>query len=139
MSDTSNSTTLPKIIAVDFDGTCVEHEFPNVGQDVPHADRVLRRLAANGCKLILWTMRSDSDEGKPLTDAVKWFKDKNIPLFGINENPSQKNWTQSPKAYAALYIDDAALGCPLKPSPKTGNRPIVDWEQVEGVLFGGKK
>jgi hypothetical protein len=126
----------PMIIAVDFDGTCVEHEYPKVGADVPGAVQVLRRLRANGHKLILWTMRSDSDEHTPLTDAVNWFKSHSIELFGVNNNPTQHGWTQSPKAYAQIYIDDAALGCPLRQSPKMGNRPIVDWEKVAAYFWG---
>lgn len=121
------------IIAVDFDGTCVEHDYPRVGRDVPGAVKVLKRLVANGHKLILWTMRSDSDDEKPLTDADNWFASKGIPLYGINANPSQ-NWSQSPKAYANLYIDDAALGCPMRPSPTMGAREMVDWEAVEKWL-----
>jgi len=48
-----------------------------------------------------------------LDDAVNWFKENDIPLYGINENPTQKNWTNSQKAYGHLYIDDCALGCPM--------------------------
>ena len=123
------------IFAIDFDGTCVEHEYPKVGADVPGAVRVLRQLRANGHKLILWTMRSDSDDEKPLTDAVNWFKSHNIELYGVNSNPSQGGWTQSPKAYAQVYIDDAALGCPLKKSAVMGNRPVVDWDEVSELLY----
>lgn len=51
-----------------------------------------------------------------LQDAIDWFKKYDIPLFGVNEkkNPTQKDWTSSPKPYAHIYIDDAALGVPLK-------------------------
>jgi len=118
-----------KLIALDFDGTCVTHEFPDIGKDVPYCFEVLKRLEANGVGIILWTMRS----GQYLTDAVDWFKQKNIPLWGINGNPAQKSWTQSPKCYAPIYIDDAALGCPLRPS-YSGGRPMVDWWQIEKIL-----
>lgn len=118
-----------KILAVDFDGTVVRHEYPEVGPDVPHAQKVLRQLVANDVKLILWTMRS----GMYLVDAVDWFRDRDIPLYGINSNPEQGSWTASPKAYAHLYIDDAALGCPLLPCP-VGGRPYVDWWAVEAYL-----
>lgn len=120
---------LPKTIAVDFDGTCVTHEYPDVGREIGAAP-VLRLLASRGVRLVLWTMRS----GKPLQDAVDWFKDHDIPLFGVNENPEQKSWTASPKAYAQLYIDDAALGCPLKPGIE-GGRPYVDWVAVRNLLL----
>lgn len=118
-----------KIVAVDFDGTCVTHEYPDVGKDVPFAFEVLKRLEMNGVKIILWTMRS----GEKLQDAVDWFASKHIELWGINENPTQKEWTQSPKCYAPIYIDDAALGCPLIPS-YNGGRLMVDWKQIEKLL-----
>lgn len=119
-----------KTIAVDFDGTVVVHEYPDVGKDAPYALEVLKRLEANGVRLILWTMR----HGKELQDAVDWFERKGIPLFAVNENPEQKGWTESPKAYAQAYIDDAAIGCPLVESPVPGTRPIVDWKAVEIIL-----
>lgn len=117
-----------RIIAVDFDGTCVTHEYPKVGRFIG-AQGVLRDLAKGGNLLILWTMRS----GQPLADAVAWFEENGIPLYGINENPAQKEWTQSPKAYAHLYIDDAALGIPLRDG-FPGERPFVDWEAVRLLL-----
>lgn len=118
-----------KCIAVDFDGTVVEHMYPKVGQDVPHAERVLKRLVPE-YNIILFTMRS----GNELNEAVLWFVNKDIPLFGINVNPTQKNWTASPKAFAQIYIDDAALGCPLQDSVETSHK-CVDWLIVEKMLF----
>jgi hypothetical protein len=85
----------------------------------------------SGHKLILNTMRS----GDELADAVQWFIDNDIPLYGVNENPSQKSWTSSPKVYAHLYIDDAALGCLLKMDPAVSDRPFVNWEAVEEHLM----
>ena len=114
-------------IAVDFDGTCVTHEYPNVGRDIG-AVPVLKKLVDAGHKLILNTMRS----GDELEDAIQWFNDNDIPLFGINENPTQKSWTASPKVYAHIYIDDAALGCPLKTNRNSTS--FVDWKEVEKRL-----
>lgn len=126
------------IIAVDFDGTVVEHEYPLVGPDVPHAVETLRKLVAAGHKIILYTMRSH----KELQDAVDWYAKHQIPLFGINENPDQGSWTSSQKVYAQIYIDDAALGVPLEyykyDKDKNGlvrmNRPYVDWYDVGELL-----
>jgi len=109
------------IICVDFDGTCVEHRYPDVGKDVPYAVTILKQVAREH-KIILYTMRS----GEELEDAVQWFKNHDIPLYGVNENPTQSRWTSSPKIYGQLYIDDAAAGCPLMPSTTT-NRPMVNW------------
>lgn len=126
----------PVIIAVDFDGTCVTHAYPEVGAEIG-APPVLKKLVANGAKLILWTMRSKgrTDGSDPLQDAIDWFKMHEIELHGVNENPGQKSWTQSPKAYAQLYIDDAALGAPLKTDAALSERPFVDWSKVEEMLF----
>lgn len=134
------------VIAIDFDGTCVTHEFPQVGKDIGAAP-ILKRLTDNGHQLILFTMRSNrinsGDTGDPniqditgmfLDDAIKWFKDNDIPLYGIQTNPTQHNWTTSPKAYAELYIDDAALGCPLISDKNISKRPFVNWECVEILL-----
>lgn len=127
-------------ICVDFDGTCVSHEFPKVGKDIG-AVPVLKELVANGHQLILFTMRSNKHDntkgsdcipevhhGNFLDDALNWFKENEIPLFGVNINPEQTEWTTSPKAYGQLYIDDAALGAPLKytrcPNLKLRKSPV---------------
>lgn len=54
------------IIAVDFDGTCVKHRYPMVGEDVDGAVSVLKELVRKGHKIILYTMRS----GDTLDDAI---------------------------------------------------------------------
>lgn len=127
-------------IAIDFDGTCVTHMYPKVGADVG-AVPVLKDLIKAGHKLILFTMRSEKPGISPITnkmedgglkDAVKWFAMNGIILHGIQTDPTQASWTSSPKCYAQLYIDDAALGCPLiKP---TFGRPYVDWKKVRTQL-----
>lgn len=121
---------LPDLIAVDFDGTCVTHDYPIVGYDIGAAP-VLRELVERGVKLILWTMRS----GEPLQDAIDWFEENRIPLFGVNSNPTQHTWTTSPKAYAKLYIDDAALGAPLTFDKRLSERPFINWTRVREMLL----
>jgi len=118
-------------LCVDFDGTCVTHDYPRVGKDIG-AVPVLKRLVKEGHQLILWTMRS----GKELNDAIEWFKDNDIELYGIQENPTQKSWTSSPKAYAQIYIDDAALGAPLLMDSSMSNREFINWKVVEQMFFG---
>ena len=132
-------------ICIDFDGTCVTHEFPSIGKDIG-AIPVLKELVKNNHKLILFTMRSNmkdvksldynihSQSGNYLDEAVQWFKNNKIPLYGINVNPDQITWTESPKAYGQLYIDDAALGIPLKYNINISERPFVDWEEVYKLL-----
>ena len=112
-------------IAVDFDGTCVTHDYPRIGKEIG-ATKVLKRLVEAGHKLILNTMRS----GKELQDAIHWFNTNGIELYGVNENPTQKRWTTSPKVYANMYIDDAAFGCPLRNVPDFSDRPFVDWDSI---------
>ena len=112
-------------IAIDFDGTCVTHEYPEIGRDLG-ATTTLKTLVDNGHKLILLTMRS----GKTLEDAKHWFEERGIILYGVNVNPSQKRWTESPKVYANLYIDDANLGTPLIKNSIASDRPYVDWKLV---------
>lgn len=118
-----------KIVAVDFDGTCVFHEYPKIGADVPNAVHVLKRLNENKVKIILWTIRS----GEHLEAAVKWFAARGIELWAVNKNPQQRFWSKSPKAYAPVYIDDAALGCPVIIPPDT-SRPFADWFAIEKRL-----
>lgn len=116
-------------ICIDFDGTCVTHDYPNIGKDIG-ARPVLAQLVADGHQLILWTMRS----GEKLNEAVAWFQERNIPLYGIQTNPTQQKWTASPKAYGHMYIDDAAFGCPLIEDKNLSDRPFVDWEAVKAYF-----
>lgn len=117
------------VLAIDFDGTAVTHDYPRVGKDIGSAP-VLKELVQNGNQLILWTMRS----GKELEDAVNWFAENDIPLYGVQRNPSQDTWTNSPKCYAQIYIDDAALGCPLTFDEALSDRTFVDWTEVREIL-----
>ena len=137
-------------ICIDFDGTCVTHNFPKVGKDIG-AVPVLQELVAKGHRLILFTMRSNrKTKGKThhesiqdvtgdfLDDAIKWFEDNNIQLYGVQTNPTQKHWTTSPKAYGHIYIDDAALGIPLTYDERISDRPFVNWNGVRKLLINQK-
>ncbi len=117
-------------ICVDFDGTMVDHRYPDIGEPVPGAATWLQRLQRHGAKIILFTMRSNRAEGMNLLrDAVLYMETNGIKLFGINRNPDQDAWTSSPKAYGDVYVDDSAFGCPLI-QPKGFARPCVDWKKV---------
>ena len=121
-------------IVVDFDGTVVKHCYPAVGEDIGAAS-VLRKLVKNGHRLLLNTMRSRKSEGvDTLQPAIDWFAANDIPLFGINENPTQKEWTSSPKVYGNIYIDDAALGAPLT-QDESSSMPYIDWAVAAVQLF----
>lgn len=112
-------------ICIDFDGTCTTHEYPIIGAEIGAAP-VLKKLTDKGHKLILFTMRS----GKELKEAYDWFVAHGIPVYGVQSNPTQILWTQSPKAYGQLYIDDAALGCPLS------KKPLKLTEEIDKLIFG---
>lgn len=116
------------VIAVDFDGTVVTHDYPRIGEDAGAAP-VLKELTDNGCRLILLTMRS----GKLLDEAVEWFRRRGLPLYAVNANPRQHAWSSSPKIYADLYIDDSNLGCPLK-FIDGEKRPVADWTRIREQL-----
>ena len=115
------------IVCCDFDGTVCTHEYPNVGKDIG-AVPVLKALVENGHKIICCTMRGPGT--KEEADAKAWFKQNGIPLYGFNENPDQASWSQSRKVYGHIYIDDAALGCPLCYPRDNSTRPFVDWYDV---------
>ena len=126
------------VIAIDFDGTCVTHMFPNIGHDIG-AVSTLKKLADKGYKLMLWTMRSHTliNGIDTLKEAIDWFDSNQIPLWGINENPTQKKtgWSHSNKQHATIYIDDAALGAPLIYNPELSPRSYIDWKTVENELI----
>ena len=117
------------VIAIDFDGTCVTNDYPYIGKGIG-AVPVLKKIVEKGHRIILYTMR----ENERLKDAEQWFESNNIPLWGINNNPAQERWSSSSKIYAHLYIDDAALGVPLKLNKKISDTYFVDWEKVENFL-----
>jgi len=119
-------------IAVDFDGTIVEHKFPDIGKPVPGAFEWMRRWQEHGATLILWTMRS----GLYLDAAVEYCTRAGIQFDAVNEGVGDRAWTESPKAYANIYIDDAAFGCPLIESQEMGARKMVDWDVVGPSVLG---
>lgn len=120
------------VIAVDFDGTCVTHMYPAVGEDIG-AEIVLPKLVEKGYRLILYTMRSD----EKVEEALKWFEKYEIPIWAVNENPTQKNWTASTKVYANFYIDDAAVGIALtkRDSNDPKERPFVNWYTTVMIML----
>lgn len=122
------------IIAVDFDGTIVDHKYPKIGDNNEGAIECLQMLQEKYCaKLILYTMRS----GNELTDAVRYCKDKGIVFWGINDNPTQNMWTSSPKVYAHFYIDDASIMVPSILG--ASGRNMVDWKKIKRFFINNLK
>lgn len=99
-------------IAVDFDGTIVEHKYPEIGQERPFATATLRQLIADGHKLILWSVR----EGELLRAAVKWCEERGVRFYAVNadldEDAADHQGTKhfSRKIKAHLFIDDRNVG-----------------------------
>ena len=126
------------IIAVDFDGTIVTHKYPDIGELVPYAKQVINKLVNNGHKVFLWTMRCHKKDRDVLGEASQFLKDNNIKIELLNKSPVQ--FSDSPKQYANIYIDDAAIGIPLIEYKRN---MVVDWLAVfnmlvnEGVLPSG--
>ena len=122
------------IIAIDGDGTCWTSDWPSMGKDIGAAP-ILKKLVKNGHKLMLWTMRGSRPGYNTLDDAVNWFKKNDVELWGINENPEQSSMHfNGHKQFADLYIDDAALGAPLKTDKAFHPRLFIDWEKVDKML-----
>ena len=95
------------IIAVDFDGTIVEHRFPKIGKPIPFAFDVLKQLQHENHILILWTVR----EGKFLQDAVNFCAENGLYFFAHNDNfPDEERNTTPRKLNADLFIDDRNFG-----------------------------
>lgn len=98
------------IIAIDFDGTIVEHKYPSIGTELPFAMDTLIKLKEEGHRLILWTVR----EGKLLDEAVEFCRERGLEFYAINrdypEEEKGRNNHYSRKLKVDLWIDDRNLG-----------------------------
>ncbi len=110
------------IIAVDFDGTIVEHEYPRIGKEIPFAVETLKLLQKDGHQLILWTFRS----GKQLEEAVEFCRAKGVEFYAVNSSyPEEKyDLSLSRKIHADLFIDDRNLG------------GLMDWGTTYQLITG---
>ncbi len=112
------------IIAVDFDGTIVTHEYPRIGKERPFAIQTLRRIQEEGeHQIILWTVR----EGELLKEAVDFCHDRGLDFYAINSNyPEEAPEHNAPrKLVADLWIDDRNLG------------GIPDWGVIYQMIKSG--
>ena len=113
------------IIAVDFDGTIVTHEYPKIGKPIPFAIDTLIRLQEERHRIILWTAR----EGKLLEDAVEYCKKNGLELYAVNSNyPEEQVLTEAlkpRKLTVDLFIDDRNLG------------GIPDWGVIYQMIHNG--
>ena len=131
-------------IAVDFDGTIVEHKYPEIGKPVPFALEILRKLREEEHhKLILWTMR----EGSLLQDAVDYCEKNGVYFYACNKNyPEEDMQNGSPRKIGVdLFIDDRNIGGLLNweliyKIIKSGSNTVSDFDRMENTLrFQTKK
>lgn len=98
------------VIAVDFDGTIVEHKYPKIGKEIPFAIATLKRLQAEHHLLILWTVR----KGRLLEDAVEFCRERGLEFYAVNANHPDEQpaalSTSCRKVRADMYIDDCNVG-----------------------------
>lgn len=113
-------------IAVDFDGTLVNHEFPKIGKEKPFAFDVLRMLQQEGHTLILWTVR----EGVLLDEAVAFCKSKGVTFYAVNSNYPEGSYPNAPvsrKIDADVFIDDSNVG------------GLPEWMEIYSTISKGKR
>ncbi|GAB6011089.1 BT0820 family HAD-type phosphatase [Viscerimonas tarda] len=109
------------IIAVDFDGTIVEHEYPKIGRAIPFAIETLLKLQQDRHRLLLWTVR----EGDLLQEAVNYCEKKGLKFYAANKNyPEEDVAAAARKLNADLYIDDRTPG------------GLPDWGVIYHIIKG---
>jgi hypothetical protein len=135
-------------IAVDFDGTIVEHKFPAIGKTIPFAFETLRELNKRGHRLLLWTYR----HGETLDAAVEFCKQNGVEFYAINASYPEEKFdpaTASRKLDCDMFIDDRNVGgllgwgevFRLIHPEESGERPMKESKASGGLLgklFGGK-
>lgn len=100
------------IIAVDFDGTLVTDQFPEIGKKVEEIFGICHAAKADGHLLILWTCREDAPHRAHLTEAVEFCRAHGLEFDSVNENLPDSPYNhlgKSRKVYADYYIDDKAV------------------------------
>ncbi|EFA45499.1 hypothetical protein HMPREF0645_0090 [Hallella bergensis DSM 17361] len=109
-------------IAVDFDGTVVEHRYPEIGEELPFATETLRMLIKDRHRLILWTVR----EGDLLKEALDWCHERGVDFWAVNrdypEEVAENNNHFSRKLKADYFIDDRGIG------------GLPDWGQIYQII-----
>ena len=113
------------LIAVDFDGTIVQHEYPKIGKEIPFATETLKRLQREQHHLlVLWTMR----DGKELEEAVEFCRVRGLEFYAINRTFPEEEYQEgmSRKVNADLFIDDRSLG------------GLPDWGVIYRMVTSGK-
>jgi hypothetical protein len=115
------------IIAVDFDGTIVEHRYPAIGEEIPFATETLKMLIRDRHQLILWSVR----EGKLLDEALEWCHRRGVDFWCVNKNYPEEGTKEDTSNYARkikadIFIDDRNLG------------GLPDWGQIYKMIKENK-
>ncbi|MDR1585566.1 MAG: hypothetical protein LBS07_05275 [Prevotellaceae bacterium] len=112
------------VIAVDFDGTIVTHEYPAIGKEIPFAIETLKCLQQEQHRLILWTVR----EGKELEEAVAFCAERGLEFYAVNRDFPEElpEIIQPRKLGVDLFIDDRNLG------------GLPDWGVIYRMISSGK-
>ncbi len=135
-------------IAVDFDGTIVEHQYPEIGKEKLFAFQTLKELEKKGARLILWTFRT----GKELEDAVELCRQNGIEFYAVNKSYPEEIFDESVsrKIDADIYIDDKNIGGfpgwseiwqmlnPFELQQRDAERRIISGRNIFKRLFGRK-
>lgn len=100
--------TNSKVIAIDFDGTIVEHDYPRIGKEMLFAFATIKELHKKGHKLILNTYRT----GSLLEEAVEYCKKNGVEFFAVNKNYPEEEMTEKTprKLDVDVFIDDRNIG-----------------------------
>ncbi len=114
------------VIAVDFDGTIVEHRYPEIGEELPFATEVIKMLIAERHKVILYTMRT----GRLLDEAVQWCKDRGVEFYAINSDTpcdfiADRATHLSCKVNADYFVDDRNIS------------GLPDWTTIYKIITSG--
>ena len=98
-------------IAVDFDGTIVEHRYPAIGREIPFAIDALKLLCAQH-KIILWTVR----EGALLDEAVEYCRERGLRFYAVNKNyPEERSATKATRGNCkptSSSTTEISVACP---------------------------
>lgn len=110
-------------IAVDFDGTIVENEYPEIGREMMFAFATMKELQKKGHKLVLWTYRT----GQQLKEAIEFCRNNGVEFYAVNENYPGETSTEnySRKLLADVFIDDRNIG------------GFIGWSRVWQLLSPG--
>jgi hypothetical protein len=107
-------------IAVDFDGTIVEHAYPKIGRPIEGAIESLLQLQSEGHQLILWTYRT----GELLNDAVEYCRKNGIEFYAVNSDEPNEIWHPESNRLirADVFIDDRNIG------------GLLPWSEVSAII-----